>query len=99
MHDTIVRDMAACAAGFGSTVIRRGAVGVAGRVFDKDLEWRDDYGATVLRRATVVHVAAQYFADLAVGDTLVAGTRPLTVHDNRLLAGGAWRELVVEGDA
>jgi hypothetical protein len=87
--------MAAILASFNAKPVRWGLVTCRGQLHEKDVEQRDDYGNTVLRRMTVLHVAAALLVDAATGDNLTADGRTFRVHDNRLIAGGAIREILL----
>lgn len=87
--------MAALLASFNAKPVRFGTLKCRGQLHEKDLEQRDDYGNTVLRRMTVLHVAAALLDDVKTGDSLTADGRSFRVHDNRIIAGGAIREIVL----
>lgn len=90
---SVARDLAAIYAGFNTKPVRFGAVQCRGQLHERDLEQRDDFGNTVLRRMTVLQVPAALLATAATGDSITADGRTFRVHDNRLMAGGAIREL------
>lgn len=99
MTSPVAADMAAICAGFNAKSVRYGTSTCRGQLHERDVEQRDDYGNTVLRRMTVLHVAAALLEDAAIGDAITADGRAFRVHDNRLLAGGAVRELLLASGA
>lgn len=93
MTSPVAADMASLLAAFNAKPVRWKSLTCRGQLHEKDVEQRDDYGNTVLRRMTVLHVAAALLSGVTIGDTVTADGRAFRVHDNRLIAGGAVREL------
>lgn len=95
MTSPVASDMAAITAGFNAKLVRFGTSSCYGQLHERDVEQRDDFGHTVLRRMTVLHVAAALLGEVAISDSITADSRSFRVHDNRLIAGGAVRELLL----
>ena len=87
--------MAAITAGFASKSVVFGAATFRGQLHEKDVELRDEYGTTVLKRMTVLHVPVARCASAVFGSVVVVDGVSFTTHDNRVMAGGALRELVL----
>lgn len=91
----IAADLAAATAGFNARVAVFSGTTVRGQLHSKDVEIRDEYGGTVLRRMVVFHVPVASYASVAVGTLGTVDGTSYRVHDVRLIAGGAMRELVL----
>lgn len=92
---SVASDMASITTGFNAKPVVFGAESTRGRLHEKDVVVTDDFGGQVLKRVTVLHVAVARLASAVLGDTLTVDGVTYTVRDNRRIAGGSIRELVL----
>lgn len=90
----VAADMAAITARFNAKRVVFGVEEVSAQISERDVEFTGD-GGPVLRRMTFLRVAYRDLATAVIGNTLTIDGVSYRVHDNRLIAGGALRELWV----